>query len=79
MASAANPHGGLGLTPLAFVKYTGQGPGVVLIELARPDTENMIDQPMIDDLVAAIKWAENDVNVGCVVLAGLRRGPFSGQ
>jgi 2-(1,2-epoxy-1,2-dihydrophenyl)acetyl-CoA isomerase len=53
--------------------------GVATISLNRPDKLNSFTRQMHQDLMAALKEAEKDQNVRCVVLTGAGRGFCAGQ
>ena len=53
--------------------------GVATITLNRPDVRNAFNDQMAEDLQAALKAAERDVTVRCVVLTGAGAGFSAGQ
>jgi len=53
--------------------------GVAMITLNRPDVRNAFNDPMAEDLQAALKAAERDAAVRCLVLTGAGAGFCAGQ
>ena len=53
--------------------------GVLTITLNRPDRLNSFNDEMHGQLSAALKMAERDENVRCVLLTGAGRGFCAGQ
>ena len=51
---------------------------VVTITLNRPDTRNALSGDLIDGLINALKKANRDKNVGCVILTGAGKSFSSG-
>lgn len=58
---------------------TEQEAGVLTITFNRPDVLNAFNDPMTAQLLDALKGAERDAAVRCVVLTGAGRGFSSGQ
>jgi 2-(1,2-epoxy-1,2-dihydrophenyl)acetyl-CoA isomerase len=52
--------------------------GVAVLTLNRPDVLNAMSRPMLEALLAAVKRAATDDDVGCIVLTGAGRGFCSG-
>jgi 2-(1,2-epoxy-1,2-dihydrophenyl)acetyl-CoA isomerase len=53
--------------------------GISRITLNRPKVLNAFDEKMLVELHEALKWAEQDPEVRCIVLTGSGRGFCSGQ
>jgi enoyl-CoA hydratase/carnithine racemase len=51
---------------------------IVTITLNRPDTRNALSEDIIDGLINALKKADEDKNVGCIVLTGAGKSFSSG-
>ncbi|MCS6965307.1 MAG: enoyl-CoA hydratase-related protein [Candidatus Kapabacteria bacterium] len=63
---------------LSTVLYTVER-GVATIALNRPDAHNAVNAQMGQELLVALRAAEHDANVRCVVLTGVGRAFCSGQ
>jgi 2-(1,2-epoxy-1,2-dihydrophenyl)acetyl-CoA isomerase len=53
--------------------------GVLRLALNRPEKLNALDLAIVDELIAALRAAEHDVHVRCIVLSANGRGFCAGQ
>jgi 2-(1,2-epoxy-1,2-dihydrophenyl)acetyl-CoA isomerase len=53
--------------------------GVLSLAFNRPDKLNALNVEIVDELIAALRAAEHDRHVRCIVLSGVGRGFCSGQ
>ncbi len=60
-------------TESAFVVDSRPAPGVLQLTMSRPSRRNALSSSAMIELLAALKAAENDESIGCIVLAA--RGP----
>jgi enoyl-CoA hydratase/carnithine racemase len=61
----------------ATLRYDTSDTGVATIALDQPDTRNALSDELLDDLVAALQTARDDMAVKCVVLTSTHERVFS--
>ncbi len=59
------------------VPYALDSHGVVTVSLNRPESRNAIDDVMIDGLLEALAWVDNEPAARCVVLTSTHEAVFS--
>ena len=61
----------------ATLRYEVAGTGVATIALDQPESRNALSDELLDDLIAALEAARDDVGVRCVVLTSTHERIFS--